>query len=354
MDYITRLTFVLAAVFLPSSSTAAQNVTNLAEILAEDPNLSTLNTAIMTAGMNISDIPGDSITVFAPTNDAFANIDAKILQNLQSPGWTAHLENVLWMHIVDMVLPSSALTDGEEVFANNTETIFVSIANGNVSLTSPNTNNSIVTEANVVVVEGVLHQVDSVLLPAFVSNDLLSLAGNNTGFSILSELLEFSGLTAIIGSNITATVFAPTDDAFKLLGAEALAFFRSNVAATTALLMGHVITPQIIPTHDMVAGPLNFTTSAGTTLNVTIEETGDGTIYIIDDAAIDIPNFLANNGIVHALGAVLAVPGAEYPTAAPTAAPKVKTPTSHAVTHNAVTAAALSFAFLGWFITLSM
>jgi uncharacterized surface protein with fasciclin (FAS1) repeats len=86
----------------------------------------------------------------------------------------------------------------------------------------------------------------------------------------------------------------------------------------TLLLSGHVLSPLIIPTQNMVNGTVIGTTPAGTTLTITVEfdvEFGL-TNYIVNDATttIVISNVLAQNGIIHALSSVLEVPGAEIST----------------------------------------
>jgi transforming growth factor-beta-induced protein len=357
MVHFTCLSFVLAALTLSSSVTVAQNSsTSFGSILASTPNLSNLSSAIAAANITFSGT--DPITVFAPTNAAFAKLDTAVLQKLLLPEWIAHLNNVLLMHVVAEELLSTDLTNGAEVPAENGESIVVSIADGNISVSSPNTNNSVVSSADISGDEGVLHQVDSVLLPSFVTTDLLSLAGSVSGFSIIKELLEFSGLVTFVGPNTTATVFAPTDEAFEALGDDALAYYRSDKAATTKLLTGHVL-QTIVPTQLMVNGMSIGDTPAMETLTATVETDADGdTVYKVNNATIVDPNILAINGIIHSLGSVLVVPGAEYPPvnsttpSGPTAptparAPTVKAPTTSDAMARGYFAGVL-FAGIGW------
>jgi transforming growth factor-beta-induced protein len=357
MVHFTCLSFVLAALTLSSSVTVAQNSTSFASILKSDSNLSTLSAA--TANLTFSNISADPITFFAPTNAAFASLASANLTKLLEPMWIAHLNNVLFMHVVEKKLLSTALNDGDEVTALNNETIMVSIAdNGTISVSSPNTNNSVVSAADITGDEGVIHQVDSVLLPSFVTTDLLSLAGSKSGFSIITELLQFSGLGAFVGKDTIATVFAPTDDAFKALGDDALTYYRSDKAATTNLLTGHVLT-TVVPTQLMVNGMSIGVGPGGNTFTATVETAADGTtVYKVNNATIVNPNVLAINGIIHALDSILVVRGAEYPPVnstkpsgptapTPAGAPTVKAPTtSDAMTRGYV--AGFLFAGIGW------
>jgi uncharacterized surface protein with fasciclin (FAS1) repeats len=333
MVHFTCITLLLT---LSSSVTVAQtSSTSFASILASDPNLSTLSAA--TANLTFTNISADANTLFAPTNDAFAKLDAAVIGKLFLPNWIAHLNNVLLMHVVEKELLSTVLSDGDTVTAINGESILVSIAaNGTLSVSSPNTHTSVVSAADITGDEGVLHQVDSVLLPSFVTTDLLSLAGSDSRFTIITELLQLSGLDIVVGVNTTATVFAPTDEAFKALGDDALAYYRSEKAATTTLISGHVITPVVVPTQLMVNGMSIGDTPSGETLTATVATATDGsTVYMVNNATIVNPNVLAINGIIHALDSVLVVPGAEYPpvhsstpfpTVSPTNPPVVTNP----------------------------
>jgi uncharacterized surface protein with fasciclin (FAS1) repeats len=86
------------------------------------------------------------------------------------------------------------------------------------------------------------------------------------------NMSQFSGV-ALVGQNTTAPVFAPTDDAFIALGNEALEFYRSDKAATSNLLTGHVITHQIVSTVDMVNGTLYYTNPHMTPITTSIAQT---------------------------------------------------------------------------------
>lgn len=304
-------------------SAMAQDLPTFAEILANDTNLSLLSGAITTAGLNIT--VDEPITIFAPTNAAFEKVDSKTLSQLLLPGWGEHLQNLLAMHIVNSETFSDAIMDGDVLIAANEEEISVEVIGDNVTLSSPNTNNSVITAVDIGSSDGVVHQIDTVLLPQFVSVDLLSLAGNVDGFSILTELLKLTGLEMFVTPNVVATVFAPTDAAFMALGDDALEFYRSDTAATTTLLTAHVLTPLILPTQDMVTGILGNKTAGGTELYINVEETSDGTVYMVNNATIS-DSVLANNGIIHAISAVFSVPGTEVPGPTPPTTPTAPMP----------------------------
>jgi hypothetical protein len=67
--------------------------------------------------------------------------------------------------------------------------------------------------------DGIMHQIKMAYYYHPLSiTDLLELTNMVPGFTILRELLEFTGLAAlVVGPDLTATVFAPTDIAFKCI-----------------------------------------------------------------------------------------------------------------------------------------
>ena len=314
---------VLAALNIVGSILAVADAQSFSEIIAADPNLTALSTVLATAQVNLSDAFTSPVTFLAPTNDAFAEY-SDVLVKYSDEQYIAHLQNLLLMHVVEGEVLSTDLRDGQRVTAVNGEDIRVTITDGTVTLSTADNN------ANVVVVDvpssdGVLHQIDGLLLPSFISTGLLDLTNMVDGFSIVQELLEYTGLAALFGPDLTATVFAPSDAAFNELPEGALEYYRTNKGIATKLLSGHVISPQIIPTQNMVNGNLPVTTPAGTTLTIEILEVEGETIYYVNNATMTMTNILANNGIIHALAAVLDVPGTEYPP--PATAPTVSTPT---------------------------
>lgn len=119
--------------------------------------LSSLVSAVTTAGL-VSALRGGSLTVFAPTNDAFAAIPGG------APTTPAGLTPVLQLHVVESRALSSQLTEGQQLPTLLTGvSLTVGLSNG-VRLTGP-TNSAAVSTADIVAKNGVIHVVDTVLLP---------------------------------------------------------------------------------------------------------------------------------------------------------------------------------------------
>jgi len=118
---------------------------------------SSLVSAVSTAGL-VTALRGGNLTVFAPTNAAFAAIPGG------APTTSAALTPVLQLHVVASRALSTQLSNGQvlpTLLPNGNLT--VSLTSG-VRLTGPR-NFATVTTANIVAKNGVIHVIDTVLLP---------------------------------------------------------------------------------------------------------------------------------------------------------------------------------------------
>jgi uncharacterized surface protein with fasciclin (FAS1) repeats len=337
------------------TTTNAQGSPSFDDIIATDGNLTALNAALMAANISLTAAFDDAVTLFAPIDSALTGY-SELLATYADVQYYAHLENLLLMHVVESAVMSTDLMDGQVVLAANDENITVTIENSTGAVTiSTADSNATVVAVDIASSDGVVHQIGGVLVPSFVSTGLLDLTKSVEGFSIVLELLEFTGLANLVSDDLTATVFAPTDEAFMKLEEGALEYYRTTLAAATTLLSGHVISPLIVPTQNMVNGELDTKTPAGTSLTIELVEMDGTTTYKVNNATIVMENVLANNGIIHALDTVLAVPGAEYPPLpmAPTGtsptAPSATPPTASdsAISSTTTVMMATMMAFIG-------
>jgi uncharacterized surface protein with fasciclin (FAS1) repeats len=98
MKFASMLALVTA---LALTTPAAQaNDTTLAQALAADPQLSTLNTAIEASGLGGALAAATEITVLAPTNEAFAALPAGTVEGLLAPERKGDLEKLLQGHVL--------------------------------------------------------------------------------------------------------------------------------------------------------------------------------------------------------------------------------------------------------------
>jgi len=132
----------------------------ITETVVAGASFSTLETAVVTAGL-ASALDGDDLfTVFAPTDAAFGEIPAATLSALVAD--VPALTNVLLYHVVDGVVPASIAVGLTTAAMKNGDSVALSYDAGAMVLS---VNGASVTAANVWARNGVIHVIDGVLLP---------------------------------------------------------------------------------------------------------------------------------------------------------------------------------------------
>jgi len=138
----------------------AMQLPNIVETAIATPILSTLVAAVQAGGLVDTLATGGPFTVFAPTNDAFAKIPADTLASLLTPEKKSDLVNILTFHVVSGKAFSGDLRDGQEITTLQGAKLKVRITDGKVYI-----NGAQVVLADVKTKNGVVHVIDSVLLP---------------------------------------------------------------------------------------------------------------------------------------------------------------------------------------------
>jgi uncharacterized surface protein with fasciclin (FAS1) repeats len=133
---------------------------DIIDIAASNPDFSTLVAAVSAAGL-VDTLKSDGpFTVFAPTNAAFAALPAGTVESLLLPENRDTLISILTYHVVPGAVTSDQLVgqridvatvQGDTVHINGTHGVRV--------------NDATVTTANIIASNGVIHVIDTVLLP---------------------------------------------------------------------------------------------------------------------------------------------------------------------------------------------
>ena len=105
-------------------------------------------------------------TVFAPTNAAFGKLPAGTVETLVKPENKATLTKILTYHVVPGKLAASDLKDGMKLKTAEGEELTVKKDDGKVWIVDAKGGKSMVTISNVNQSNGVIHVVDTVLMPA--------------------------------------------------------------------------------------------------------------------------------------------------------------------------------------------
>ena len=145
---------------------------NIVEVASGNENFTTLVAAVKAADL-VETLSGNGpFTVFAPTNDAFAKLPAGTVDTLLKPENKAKLSSILTYHVVSGKFEAAAVIDA---IKNNNGKFTVDTVNGGaitlsldgdkVMLTDANGGKATVVIADVAASNGVIHAIDSVVMP---------------------------------------------------------------------------------------------------------------------------------------------------------------------------------------------
>jgi len=144
----------------------------IVENAATAPNLSTLVAAVTAAGLVETLSSPGPFTVFAPTNDAFAKLPAGTVDTLVKPENKETLTKILTYHVVAGKIAAADVLAAIEAGGGKAtlttvagEALTAEIDGGKVVLTDAKGGKSVVTQTDVFQSNGVVHVIDTVLMP---------------------------------------------------------------------------------------------------------------------------------------------------------------------------------------------
>lgn len=280
---------VVDAVLMPQTTT-------IYDFIAESADHTTLTAALDASGLNATLDGEGAYTTFAPTDAAFEALPAGLVDALltQPEGL---LTDLLLHHVLDTVLLSTELSDGDMLQTLFGDELAVSIVGSDVVI-----DGAMVTVADQVTSNGVVHVVDAVLIPD--SATVYDMVANSEDHMTLESAIDAAELDVTLQSSGTFTVFAPTDAAFDALPQGALDILLADPSgALTDVLLNHVA-DTIVLSSGMDDGS-TLTSLQGGELVVA----NDGSTITINGAEVTVADILATNGVVHVIDMVLVPEG---------------------------------------------
>jgi uncharacterized surface protein with fasciclin (FAS1) repeats len=139
---------------------------NIVQNAVNSKDHTTLVAAVKAAGLVDTLESKGPFTVFAPTNAAFGKLPAGTVDTLVKPENKATLTKILTYHVVPGRLEASSLTDGKKLKTVEGEELTVKKSGDKVMIVDAKGGSSTVTIPNVNQSNGVIHVVDTVLMPA--------------------------------------------------------------------------------------------------------------------------------------------------------------------------------------------
>lgn len=216
----------------------------LMDMIAKDPEFSILKSLIGQAGLTSLLREEGSLTIFAPTNDAFHKLPPKILKRLNQGKGDVCVRRILEMHLLPSVICSSAIAGEQPILVHNKlkDHLNVSRVDDKVFIGNERAQ---VTLGDIMASNGVMHVVDAVLLPR-QGLDLVDVARRSEKGAMFADLLPSSsrgkdGLKERLETINNLTVFVPSIEAFRTMDIDVMDEMLRDSDKMEEVLKYHVV-----------------------------------------------------------------------------------------------------------------
>ena len=279
----------------------AAQTANLTATLAGSPNLSNLTALLSSYPDFLAQLAGaTNVTILAPSNDAFTKLAGSPIISAISANDTGVIESLVNYHILNGTINSSQITTTPAFAPTHlTNTAFTNVTggqrvealkdeSGNVVFYTGLLSNSTVTTADIAFTGGIVHVIDTFLMPPVnISTTAVSL-----GLTSIAGALTQANLVDALDILPDVTVFAPSNAAF-----ESIASVLANISTSdlASVLEYHVVNGTVAYSTGVANGTVP--TLQGNDLTLTVV---DGSIFV-NQAKVIIPNVLVSNGVVHVI-----------------------------------------------------
>ncbi|KAI9559121.1 hypothetical protein GHT06_015910 [Daphnia sinensis] len=298
---------MLDGVMKPATKTIAQ-------LLESEPHFSSFRKLLREQDSALFSQPGQ-LTVFAPTDDAFAKLNPELRERLMKGQGCVH--SVVEHHVLPNVICSTVIQGR----ARSTSLLGSSLLLERDLEGKLYVNGKLVITRDVVASNGVLHVIDGVLIPENARSFSQLLSSHN--LTELARLVEAAGMAPMLDSLTNATLFAPNNYAIRSIPDEVKQSWMTNPEKLKQVLLYHLIQPGVrqagLANNQMIetglkgqsvrmnfyqsipffnASPLRASVQCGAVLRWE-QDACNGNVHIIDRVMIPpentITQWLANN-----------------------------------------------------------
>ncbi len=267
---------------------------DIVDTAAKAGSFKTLIAAVQAAGLEDALRGGKGLTVFAPTDDAFAKLPKGTVETLLKPENRDLLRTILLYHVV-----GSEVGSDKVVKLNNAATLSGQRIDFKVTKQGVRVDNANVIKTDVEASNGVIHVIDTVIMPA--TNDIIDTAVEAGSFSTLAAALDAAKLVHTLKGEGPFTVFAPTDEAFASLPAGTVETLLkpANKKKLTSILTYHVVPGRIYADQAVSAG------MATTVEGGSVRFGFDGGQLQVNGANVIATDIETSNGVIHVIDQVI-------------------------------------------------
>ncbi len=157
------------------------------------------------------------------------------------------LTDILLYHVVDGKVLAEDVVMLNEAKTLNGRYVDIRVEDGMVYI-----NDAQVIITDIMASNGIIHVIDTVLLPPDPVGSIVDIAVADGRFTTLAAALDAAGLVETLSSDGRFTVFAPTDDAFAKLPEGTVEALLQDIPALTDILLYHVVDGKVMAA-DVVA-----------------------------------------------------------------------------------------------------
>lgn len=307
---------VIDSVLTPPVEPEPDSLSSIVDTAIAAGSFNTLVAALQATGLDATLAnEDDTFTVFAPTDAAFAKLGQDTINTLLAN--PDQLADILLYHVVggQAVDSTTALSlAGSDVATVNGASIAVSLDSERLFV-----NESEVTAVDIRATNGIIHVIDTVLIPpttgteeSVVENSdadagtLLDVARSAGNFTLLVAALEATNLDGAIGHpGDLYTVFAPTDAAFRALGQDTIDALLADPATLENILRYHIIAGTVVDAATALSlVGVSIEANNGQSLELNLRDSN----LFVNDSEVIATDIRGLNGIIHVIDAVLLPP----------------------------------------------
>jgi uncharacterized surface protein with fasciclin (FAS1) repeats len=158
--YMVAIGSTLVLATAVGSASAAEGEMDIIDTAVAAGDFQTLAAALTAAGL-VDTLKGEGpFTVFAPTDEAFAKLPAGTVEDLLKPENIDQLTAILTYHVVPGSVTAAQVVDLTSAATVNGQSVDISAASGGVMINDAN-----VVATDIMATNGVIHVIDSVILP---------------------------------------------------------------------------------------------------------------------------------------------------------------------------------------------
>ena len=152
---------------------------------------------------------------------------------------------------------------------------------------------------------GTKHEVTPTPVAPADPQSIVDVATANGSFTTLIAALEATGLdTTLSDMDSKFTVFAPTDDAFALLGQDVIDALLADTDTLSDILTYHVISGEVDSSAAISSAGSLVEMVNGDSIGLSL----DGDNLLVNTATVILVDVAADNGVIHVIDAVLTPP----------------------------------------------